>query len=1101
VPNGSDSISVIGLLELAMVDMKLAHPSINQLTAFAQGSLSDAELVELSLHLGECAECREKVEATGDDTLISLLRAADTKPSRPEIKDPPQVATVEALTSKAATAGLPAELAEHGRYRVQELLGVGGMGSVYKAEHLLMERPVALKLISHSLTSNPLMVERFRREVKTAARLKHPNIVMAYDAEQAGDSHFLVMEYVEGKSLARLVSEQGRLPVRQACDYVRQAALGLQHAHESGMVHRDIKPQNLMLTPEGQVKILDFGLARFALESAPKGALLEAPTADVAAARGSEAGAASLTQVGTVMGTPDYIAPEQATDAHTADIRADIYSLGCTLYDLLAGHAPFPEGTVVAKVKAQMERSPKPLTGLRDDVPPELVRVIERMMAKDPAQRYQTPAEVAAALQPFAASSPIKPRRRWRALAAAGALAAGILLAGVIYVQTDKGEFVIETRDEKIAVMVNEKGVKIRDQANGREYLLKAGAHDVRTGDYEVIVSELPEGIEIEGGKIFTVKRGVRVVATAKLRARRDQQLAANTDRELIQGVWRGVAGFAMGQQIREEDARQVIVTFVDDTMETNEGRGRFVLDPRPTPKRIKVTADAAEFPEMQGVYSLDGNTLRIYMSTPEHGPITTFGGKVGVEITLRRDELQQTDQQRIQGTWKGVSASLQGQEMPEAILKAIGPSITFTDKKVTWKANPIPEAREILGGMLAKFSLDGVFSLDPAKSPKTIDLTVLGAGAKTPLGTPAPRALLGIYKLEGDFLELCIAIDPDHVEERPTKFASIAGKFIAHVKLQRHSTRSISRRAALLEELHRRNAGPKGKLINSFGVGFKPITRDLIEDDGSWRLDVSQERLVRLYDVQPPLEDCLVTYRAKMKTALAKGKAYLEMWVRMPQGGEFFTRGVLNPVSGMSDWTTVEVPFALQKDERPDLFKLCVHVDGAGAVWIKDIEMWQAPLPAEAKRPSAVVRPAAPGEFGVLQEITAVQTGQGVTADQKGWRIEAPQSRTVNLTRFSVRKGPEPADGYLLTYRCQMKASALQGKAYLEMKVGEDEYFSRGLTLSLTGTTDWASYETSFRVEKGQRHPDQFRFNVVIEGQGTVWIKDIELLRGPLPK
>ena len=163
----------------------------------------------------------------------------------------------------------PKELADHPRYRVLGLLGAGGMGAVYKAEHRLMERPVALKVIRRGLTDDPAAAERFRREVKAAARLSHPHIVRAYDAEQAGDLHFLVMEFVEGTDLARLVAGQGPLPVARACEYARQAALGLQHAFEHGMVHRDIKPQNLMLTPDGQVKVLDFGLARFVSESAP----------------------------------------------------------------------------------------------------------------------------------------------------------------------------------------------------------------------------------------------------------------------------------------------------------------------------------------------------------------------------------------------------------------------------------------------------------------------------------------------------------------------------------------------------------------------------------------------------------------------------------------------------------------------------------------------------------------------------------------------------------------------------------------------------------------------------------------------------------------
>jgi serine/threonine protein kinase len=276
---------------------------------------------------------------------------------------------------------IPPPLANHPRYRVLGLLGSGGMGAVYRAEHRLMQRTVALKVINPSLTGSGGAAERFRREVVAAAKLSHPNIVAAFDAEQAGDLHFLAMELVEGMSLSELLQRRGRLLVADACRHVRQAALGLQHAHEKGMVHRDIKPQNLMLTPQGQVKILDFGLARFVSETPTVG---------------------GLTQAGSAMGTPDYMAPEQARDARSADIRADIYSLGCTLYHLLTGQRPFPEGDGLQKVMAHISKTPRPATELRPDVPPELGGIVEKMMAKDPAQRYQKPAEVAAALAPFA---------------------------------------------------------------------------------------------------------------------------------------------------------------------------------------------------------------------------------------------------------------------------------------------------------------------------------------------------------------------------------------------------------------------------------------------------------------------------------------------------------------------------------------------------------------------------------------------------------------------------------------------------------------------------------------------------------------------------
>src|SRR5262249_38108441 len=401
--------------------------AIERLSAFGLGQLDFAEAVEIERHVADCAVCCQTLWSLPDDQLVVVLRRAF---SESPLSGPAPEATVALPFAAPLGPRVPAELAEHPRYRILEVLGSGGMGVVYKAEHRLMERTVALKVIDRGLTGNPAVVERFRREVKAAAQLNHPNIVHAYDADQAGDNHFLVMEFIEGTTLARLVEQQGPLPVAQACDAVRRAALGLQRAAENGMVHRDIKPHNLMRTPQGQIKVLDFGLARLVSEVGPP---VAAPTEETAPTTSR-----SLTHLGMVMGTADYMAPEQAADAHAADSRADIYSLGCTLYFLLTGQPPFPEGTMRDKLSAHRQDKPRPLSDFRDDLPAGLVHVIERMMDKDPAQRYQTPEEVARALRPFLKMRPVNRvvHRRWIWFAAAAAVALSLVgllaTAGVV---------------------------------------------------------------------------------------------------------------------------------------------------------------------------------------------------------------------------------------------------------------------------------------------------------------------------------------------------------------------------------------------------------------------------------------------------------------------------------------------------------------------------------------------------------------------------------------------------------------------------------------------------------------------------------------------
>jgi serine/threonine protein kinase len=280
-----------------------------------------------------------------------------------------------------------------GQYRLLDELGRGGMGRVYKALHTIMDRTVAIKVISPDLVQNPVAVEWFRREVRATTHLVHPNIVMAYDANEAEGLHFLVMEYVRGVTLDALVKQHGPLPVEHACALVRQAALGLQYAHEKGLVHRDIKPGNLLLPhPESEqaaevlVKIVDFGLARLQGKNQTDTIALRAEA--------------------DVLGTPDYISPEQSRDIHAADIRSDLYSLGCAFYFALAGRVPFPGENAMEKLVKHLMEEPEPLEKVRPEVSPAVAAIVRCLMAKKPSDRYQTPAELVRELDAWVTDRP-----------------------------------------------------------------------------------------------------------------------------------------------------------------------------------------------------------------------------------------------------------------------------------------------------------------------------------------------------------------------------------------------------------------------------------------------------------------------------------------------------------------------------------------------------------------------------------------------------------------------------------------------------------------------------------------------------------------------
>jgi serine/threonine protein kinase len=268
-----------------------------------------------------------------------------------------------------------------GKYKLLERIGLGGMGQVFLCEHMYMRRRVAIKVLPPAKAEDPAALGRFYREARAAAALDHPNIVRTHDIDQDGNLHFLVMEYVDGSSQLELVKKKGPLEIDRAVHYIWQTLHGLDHAYQVGVIHRDIKPGNIMVDRYGVAKILDMGLARFYNHDD-----------DMLTKKYDEK---------SVLGTADYVAPEQTLNSHDVDIRADIYSLGATFYFLLAGHPPFPDGSISQKLIAHQTRQPTPLRKIRAEVPTEIADIVAKMMSKSVEQRFQTPSEILTLLAPF----------------------------------------------------------------------------------------------------------------------------------------------------------------------------------------------------------------------------------------------------------------------------------------------------------------------------------------------------------------------------------------------------------------------------------------------------------------------------------------------------------------------------------------------------------------------------------------------------------------------------------------------------------------------------------------------------------------------------
>ncbi len=492
--------------------MTAAHPSDEQLSHYGLGKLAGAANETVEAHITTCADCRGRVaELSSDGFLDRLKRAAQPEAmSGFEASQPP---VEKSTVFSGDDANIPAALLTLSMYKDVRRLGHGGMGEIFLARNVHMDREEVLKVMSKSMMERSGAAARFRREIRSVGQLNHANIVTTYGVQQVGDTVVLSMEYA-GEDLAKHLDKRGPLPVARACYYIHQAALGLQFAHEKGLVHRDIKPSNLMVLQNGakwQVKILDFGLAKSRTEPSD--------ISDVD----------HQTKTGQSLGTPAYMAPEQIRDAKSVDIRADIYALGCTLYFLLTGRPPFVEDNIMSLIFAHGEKIPQPTNELRADVPAALAELIAKMLAKDPKDRPQTPAEVAKALVPFIrpgakpseavmtasqaetdvasqtqpiitrTDSPPPSRKRWPAVALGLALLAlGAVAVGSLFIKTERGTIVLDDLPADAVVTID--GGVATVSRNGD----KATISIDRAGTYAVVVRS---GTEIMS-KDVTVKIG-----------------------------------------------------------------------------------------------------------------------------------------------------------------------------------------------------------------------------------------------------------------------------------------------------------------------------------------------------------------------------------------------------------------------------------------------------------------------------------------------------------------------------------------------------------------------------------------------------------------